>query len=101
MALASTLDTKELRQLCQEFKVKELYLFGSAAAGNISSDSDLDFIVNFDRDGYAGAFDQFIDFKQRLEKIYGRTVDLYHQKKFRNAVFQREVDQSKQLLYAA
>jgi predicted nucleotidyltransferase len=101
MAIVSRFNTKELRQLCREFKVKELYLFGSAATGNFSSDSDLDFIVKFDRDGYAGAFEQFIGFKQQLEKIYGRPVDLYHQKKFRNPIFQQEVDQSKQLLYAA
>jgi|AntRauTorcE11898_2_1112593.scaffolds.fasta_scaffold11177_3 predicted nucleotidyltransferase len=101
MAVISNFNTKELQQLCQEFNVKELYLFGSAVSGNFSSDSDLDFIVNFDRTGYVGAFDQFIDFKQRLEQIYGRSVDLYHQKKFRNAIFQQEVDRSKELVYAA
>jgi predicted nucleotidyltransferase len=100
MAVISNFSTKELQQLCQEFNVKELYLFGSAVSGNFSPDSDLDFLVNFDRHGYAGAFDQFMDFKQRLEKLYGRPVDLYHQKKFRNAIFQREVDRSKELVYA-
>jgi len=101
MPIVSNFNTKELQQLCREFNVKELYLFGSAVSGNFSPDSDLDFIVNFDRTGYAGAFDQFVDFKQRLEQIYGRPVDLYHQKKFRNAIFQQEVDQSKELVYAA
>ena len=51
--------------------MKDLYLFGSAASGNLSEDSDLDFIVQFDRQGYEGAFDQFLDFKPRLEQIYG------------------------------
>lgn len=101
MAVISNFNTKELQQLCREFNVKELYLFGSAVSGNFSSDSDLDFIVNFDRTDYAGAFDQFMDFKQRLEQMYGRQVDLYHQKKFRNPVFQQEVDHSKELVYVA
>lgn len=101
MAVVSNFNTKELHQLCQEFKVKELYLFGSAVSDNFSPDSDLDFIVNFDRTGYAGAFDQFIDFKQELELMYGRPVDLYHKKKFRNSIFQQEVDRSKELIYAA
>ena len=101
MAVISNFSTKELKQLCREFNVKELYLFGSAVSGNFSPDSDLDFIVNFDRTGYAGAFNQFIDFKQQLEQIYGRPVDLYHQKKFRNPIFQQEVDRSKELVYAA
>jgi len=95
------LKTEQLHKLCKKFNVKELYLFGSAASGNFTEDSDLDFIVNFDRQGYEGAFDQFIDFKQKLEQIYGRPVDLYHHKKFRNPIFQQQVERSKELLYAA
>lgn len=101
MATKIDLKTEQLQQLCKKFNVKELYLFGSAVSGNLTEDSDLDFIVKFDRQGYEGAFDQFIDFKQELEQIYGRSVDLYHQKKFRNSIFQQEVERSKELLYAA
>jgi len=95
------LKTEQLQQLCKKFNVKELYLFGSATTDDFSEDSDLDFIVKFDRSGFEGAFDQFIDFKQELEQIYGRPVDLYHLKKFRNSIFQQEVERSKELLYAA
>jgi len=95
------LKREQLQQLCRKFNVKELYLFGSATTDNFSEDSDLDFLVKFDRQGYEGAFDQFIDFKQELEKVYGRSVDLYHLKKFRNSIFQQEVERSKELLYAA
>lgn len=101
MATKIDLKTEQLQQLCKKFNVKELYLFGSAVSGDLTEDSDLDFIVKFDRQGYEGAFDQFIDFKQELEQIYGRSVDLYHQKKFRNSIFQQEVERSKELLYAA
>ena len=101
--MASKLDlkTEQLQQLCKKFNVKELYLFGSATTDKFSADSDLDFIVKFNRRGFEGAFDQFIDFKQKLEQIYGRPIDLYHLKKFRNSIFQQEVERSKQLLYAA
>ena len=95
------LKTKQLQELCKRYNVKELYLFGSATTDNFSEDSDLDFIVKFDRRSFEGAFDQFIDFKQELEQIYGRPVDLYHLKKFRNSIFQQEVERSKELLYAA
>jgi len=64
------LKTEQLQQLCKKFNVKELYLFGSATTDDFSEDSDLDFIVKFDRSGFEGAFDQFIDFKQELEQIY-------------------------------
>jgi len=101
MATKVNLKTEQLHQLCQKFNVKELYLFGSATTDEFSEDSDLDFIVKFDRSSFKGAFDQFIDFKQELEQIYGRPVDLYHLKKFRNSIFQQEVERSKELLYAA
>lgn len=101
MATKVDLKTDQLHQLCKKYHVKELYLFGSATTDNFSEDSDLDFIVNFNRQGFEGAFDQFIDFKRELEQIYGRSVDLYHLKKFRNSIFQQEVESSKELLYAA
>lgn len=100
MAILSDLKRKELQNLCQEFQVKELYLFGSVVTGNFSEESDLDFIVNFDRKNHVGAFDQFIGFKQRLEKIYERKVDLYHHRKYRNPIFQKEVESTKELVYA-
>ena len=100
MATKVDLKTEQLQQLCKKFSVKELYLFGSATSDDFSEDSDLDFIVKFNRQGFEGAFDQVIDFKQELEQIYGRPVDLYHLKKFRNSIFQQEIERSKQLLYA-
>jgi uncharacterized protein len=95
------LKNKELERACKDFQVKELYVFGSVVSGNISPDSDLDFLVEFDRTGYAGSFDQFMGFKQRLEEIYQRPVDLLTVKRFRNPLFQQEVDKSKTLVYAA
>ncbi len=101
MQLQKELNTEELEKICKRYNVKELYLFGSAVSGELTEDSDLDFIVEFDRQGYEGAFDQFMDFKNELERILDREVDLYHQKKFRNPILQQEVDRTKELLYAA
>ncbi|CAN5357749.1 nucleotidyltransferase family protein [soil metagenome] len=101
MAMKVDLKKEQIQELCKKFNVKELYLFGSATTDDFSEDSDLDFIVKFDRQGFEGAFDQFIDFKHELEQMYGRSVDLYHHKKFRNSIFQQEVERSKKLLYAA
>jgi predicted nucleotidyltransferase len=101
MAMKVDLKKEQIQELCKKFNVKELYIFGSATTDDFSEDSDLDFIVKFDRQGFEGAFNQFIDFKHELEQIYGRPVDLYHHKKFRNSIFQQEVERSKKLLYAA
>ena len=95
------LKTANLEQACKDFQVKELYVFGSAVSGSFSDDSDLDFLVEFQRNGYQGAFEQYMGFKLRLEQIYQRPVDLITIKKFRNHIFQKEVDSSKTLIYAA
>ncbi|SMO61696.1 nucleotidyltransferase family protein [Gracilimonas mengyeensis] len=101
--MATNIDfhSEQLKQLCKKYNVEKLYLFGSAITNDFTEDSDLDFMVKFKRQGFEGAFDQFIGFKQELEQIYGRPVDLYHFKKFRNSIFQQEVEQTKELLYAA
>lgn len=97
----SEIKTNELEQACNDYQVKSLYVFGSAVTGNFSESSDLDFLVEFHRSGYKGAFDQYMGFKGRLEEIYGRPVDLVTLKEFRNPVFQQQVDESKTLVYAA
>jgi predicted nucleotidyltransferase len=37
----------ELMNLCQRYSIKSLHLFGSAASGELTSKSDLDFLVSF------------------------------------------------------
>ncbi len=97
----SDLKTKELEMACKEYEVKEFYVYGSVVTGEFSRQSDLDFLVVFNRSGFEGAFDQFMGFKERLEHIYNKPVDLIHMKKFRNPLFEAEVQNSKKLLYAA
>jgi len=92
---------KELQKLCQEFSVKKLYLFGSAITDKFNNHSDLDFLVEFHRNGFKGAFDQFSNFKAQLELLYNRKIDLLSATKFRNPIFKNELDRSKKLIYAA
>lgn len=52
--------------------VRRIGLFGSAARGNATPSSDLDFVVEFDRK----TFDDYMDLKFLLERLFGRRVDL-------------------------
>ncbi len=90
-----------IREACKRFKVRSLYLFGSYADRSNHEFSDFDFIVDFDRVGFEGAFEQFMGFKEDLEAILGLPVDLLTSSRFRNEVFQEEVERSKRLVYAA
>ncbi len=92
---------KKLVDACKRFGIRELYAFGSLASGNLKPESDVDFLVDFQREGFAGSFDQYMDFKSELEMIMGRPVDLVSRKKIRNPLFRDEVEKNKAFIYAA
>jgi predicted nucleotidyltransferase len=56
----------------RSFGVQSLSLFGSAARGEQTSESDLDFIVEFEKK----SFDSYMDLKLFLEELFDRPVDL-------------------------
>ena len=58
----------ELRRL----GVRRVGLFGSAARGEATAQSDLDFLVEFDRK----TFDSYMGVKELLERLFQRPVDL-------------------------
>jgi len=58
--------------LKEKFKVKEIGIFGSCVRGEESEESDVDILVEF----YEPIGWEFIDFKEFLEEILGREVDL-------------------------
>ena len=101
MRMVDELHSIDVIQACKDFRVKSLHVFGSFAEGEPTSGSDVDFIVEFERDGYAGAFEQFMGFKERLESVLARPVDLLVNRRFRNEVFRDEVERTKKLVYAA
>lgn len=91
----------EIQEACIKFRVRRLHVFGSFASGDFNESSDIDLLVEFDRDGYAGAFEQLMDFKAKMESLLQRPVDIIVNRSFRNPHFQEEVNRTKQLVYAA
>ena len=90
-----------LAQLCQQYQVAKLYLFGSAATEAFSPQSDIDLIVRF-VDQPMAPEDQgqrYWDFLADLEQLLGRSVDLLTEKKFINPYFRQEVEKTKTLIY--
>jgi uncharacterized protein len=56
----------------KSFGVQRLSLFGSSVSGEETPDSDLDFIVEFEKK----SFDSYMDLKLFLEELFDRPVDL-------------------------
>ena len=85
--------------LCEKHKVTSLYVFGSVLTDRFNNDSDIDFVVIFDKAGVDDYFDNYFDFKYALQELLGREVDLVEDQTIRNKYLRQNVDASKQLIY--
>jgi len=89
----------ELVDLCKLHKVKELYIFGSVLTDKFNDHSDIDLIVQFDHIDILEYFDNYMDFKEKLEILLGRPVDLLENQAIHNPIFRKVVDRNKKLVY--
>ena len=71
----SQIDGATLAELCHRFSVRELSLFGSAARGEMRTDSDVDVMVEFEPGVRIGLL-KFQSLADELESLVGRKVDL-------------------------
>jgi predicted nucleotidyltransferase len=92
----------ELFALCREFGIERLEIFGSASTGAFDPDrSDLDFIVTYPEGYDLGPWmKRHFEFKDRLEQLFSRKVDLIEAGATRNPYVLRSMEQSKQEIYA-
>jgi hypothetical protein len=88
-----------LVRLCQQHKVKELYTFGSILTQRFNETSDVDFLVQFENIDILDYFDNYMDFKEKLEILFNRQVDLIENQAVRNPVFRRVLDREKKIVY--
>jgi predicted nucleotidyltransferase len=90
----------EVADLCRRFGVRRLDLFGSAARGDFDpARSDLDFLVAFEPE--ALSFSTYFDFKDALESLFGRSVDLVEPGAIRNPYLKKSICESQELVFAA
>ncbi|MBI5851413.1 MAG: nucleotidyltransferase domain-containing protein [Planctomycetes bacterium] len=90
-----------IRALCRQFGVQRLTLFGSGATERFDpSSSDLDFLVDFDRNP-VGLADRYFGLVEALEALFERPVDLVETRAITNEYFRAGVARASELLYAA
>jgi len=85
--------------LCRRLHVKRLDLFGSATTEQFGTTSDVDVLVEFDRQA-GNLFNRYFELKEELETILGRSVDVVVADAIRNPYFRATVEQTKKSLYA-
>ncbi len=89
----------EINRLCETYKVKSLYAFGSVLTDKFKIQSDIDLIVDFTIMNVEDYADNYFDFKFSLQDIFKRPIDLLEEKAIKNPYFRQSVNNQKQLIY--
>ena len=89
----------KIYDLCRKHRVGRLFAFGSVLTNRFQSESDIDFIVDFNGVDVYDYADNYFDFKYSLESLFKRNVDLLEDKAINNPYLRQSIDSTKQLIY--
>lgn len=90
---------KQIIQLCDSHNVETLYVFGSVSSNTMNESSDVDLLVKFKKFNLAKYFQNYMDFKQSLQKIFNRNVDLVEEQTLSNPFLIKSINKNKALIY--
>jgi predicted nucleotidyltransferase len=88
-----------LKKLCALYNVEKMYLFGSSLNSNFNEKSDVDLLVKFKQIELSNYFENYINFKEKLESLFGRKVDILEEQTLKNPILIKSIDNSKELIY--
>jgi predicted nucleotidyltransferase len=90
-----------LRALAQRYHIRRLMLFGSAARGELTPDSDIDLLVEFDS-GATPSLGGMVEIQDAFVSLFGgRKVDVATPAILNNPYRQRAIEKDMEELYAA
>ncbi len=89
----------EIIALCIKYKVNKLYVFGSVLTEKFNESSDIDILLQFNGVDLYHYFDNYMDFKENMETLLKRKIDIVEKQAVRNPVFLQIINRDKQLVY--
>ena len=92
-----------IADFCRRWKIKPLAVFGSAAAGVLQPDSDIDLLVTFDPDADWTMFDHY-RMENELAILFARDVDLVNVRALEenpNRIYRQQILSNAKVVYAA
>jgi len=93
---------EQIAQLCRQFHVRRLALFGSALGRDFDPErSDFDFVVEFESLAPGTYAETYFGLVAALERLLGRRVDLVEEGSVRNPYFRQEIEAEQETVYAA
>lgn len=95
------INLQRIFELCRKHRVLSLSVFGSILTDRFNENSDVDLLVNFDTTDHEkwDYVTNYFDFRDALERLFGRKVDLVVEKGLKNKYFIANVNRTKQMIY--
>jgi len=84
---------------CNNWKIREFSIFGSALREDFSLNSDVDVLVEFDPDHGWSLYD-VLDMEDELKGLFGRDVDLVMKGGLKNPFRRNEILRTREVIYA-
>jgi predicted nucleotidyltransferase len=92
--------TEKLIALCNQYKVKRMFAFGSMTKGNFNPQtSDIDLIVELEDLPPSEKGEILMDLWSELEDLFARKVDLLTNLNIKNPYLRNEIENTKFLIY--
>ncbi len=91
----------QIRTLCDQNKVKRLFVFGSVLTDRFNESSDVDLLVDIAQPDPFDYAESYFDLKFKLQDLLKRPVDLLEEKSLKNTYLIENINQTKKLLYEA
>ena len=95
------LNLHKIIEICKQFHVRKLWVFGSILTSHFTEHSDVDLCVDFDWDKIPliETAKNFFGFQEALEALLGHKIDLTDDSAVRNPYFREELNETRQLIY--
>jgi predicted nucleotidyltransferase len=92
---------RDTAELCKRFHVSRLEVFGSAARGSDldPTRSDVDLLVTYEPNTSRPRLEEYFEFREQLEALFGRSVDLVMAGAVRNPYIRADIERSRELVY--
>ena len=96
----SSQQRQAIDEFCRRWHVAELWMFGSAARGEMTPSSDVDLMIRFKAGSEISTWD-WPAMTDQLESIFGSRVDLLTQAVLDNPFRRQSILADRQVLFAA
>lgn len=96
------LNIQKITELCKRFHVRKLWVFGSILTSRFSSNSDVDFCVDYEWDKIPlmESANNFFGLMYALEDLLKRKIDLTDDSAVSNPYFREGLNETRQLIYS-